>query len=202
MPERILLVDMGGVFFSYSFEQALDHWAAAAGADPARLKAAWKIDEPFDAFERGEITPDAYLSHLRGLLGVDLTDHQLAAGWCAIYGPVNSGLVDLLQKPAIRSRFAAVVGVSNTNELHARVWPELYGEQLPVLDEVVCSYTIGTTKPRVEFFDHVAERHQTPRDRMVLVDDIPLVTATATELGLTAHTYTSTGELAAFLTAV
>ncbi|MFM9540119.1 HAD family hydrolase [Streptomyces turgidiscabies] len=202
MPEtvrRILLIDMGGVSFAYSFTQALAHWAAAAGTSTEQLHAAWRIDAPFDAFERGEITPATYLQHLRSLLGVELNDAQLADGWNAIYGQFNTDLVGLLRAADLRSRFAAVVGVSNTNQLHAQVWPKLFGGYLEVFDDLVCSHMIGITKPEPGFFDHIAGQHHVRREDLVLVDDIPVVTARATALGLTAHTYTSVTALSDFL---
>lgn len=196
----LLLIDMGGVFFDYAFDRALAHWAAAAGTDAARLSGAWRIDAPFDAFERGEITGADYLAHLRRRLKLELNDQQMTDGWNAIYGPVNRDLVNLLATPALRGRFCAVLGVSNTNALHATAWRQLYRKDLPVLDDTVCSHEIGTTKPRPEFFERIAADHQVPLTDMVLVDDIPTVTKDAAALGLRTHTYTGTENLTRFLT--
>jgi putative hydrolase of the HAD superfamily len=199
----VLCVDMGGVFFAYSFLPALAAWAAAAGTDAHRLRERWQIDGPFDAFERGEITPADYLAHLRQLLGLHrLSDEELAAGWNAIYGAVNTDLVQLLGRPEVRTRFHRVVGVSNTNTLHADFWRELYRDQLPVLDTVHCSHQIGATKPQAAFFDRVAAEHGVDRSRLVLVDDIAEVTTAATALGLRAHHYRGAADLAAYLTAL
>lgn len=198
-PRRVLLVDMGGVFFSYSFLKALDAWADAAGQDPKQLRERWLIDAPFDAFERGEIEPAVYLEHLRRLLAVDLSDEQLEAGWNSIYGTTDPLLLALLAAPAVRGRFDAVVGVSNTNVLHAAFWRRLFREELPVLDTVHCSHEIGATKPGAAFFDHVAAAHHTTREHLVLVDDIALVTDAATELGIRAHTYQDPAALASYL---
>ncbi|MFJ4679104.1 hypothetical protein [Kitasatospora sp. NPDC088783] len=198
-PRRLLLIDMGGVFFDYSFLKAIDAWAAAAGQDPQQLRDRWLIDAPFDAFERGEIPPAVYLEHLRHLLAVDLDDEQLAAGWNAIYGTTDPTLLALLAGPEVRGRFDAVVGVSNTNALHAPFWRELYREDLPVLDAVHCSHEIGATKPGTAFFDHVAAAHGARRKDLVLVDDIAVVTDAATALGIRAHTYQDPAALAAFL---
>lgn len=202
LAERpVLCVDMGGVFFRYSFLSALAAWAEAAGTDPGRLRERWQIDGPFDAFERGEITPADYLGHLRQRLGLHrLSDEEIAAGWNAIYHGVNTDLVQLLGRPEIRARFHRVVGVSNTNTLHADFWRELYRDQLPVLDIVHCSHEIGVTKPNPVFFDHVAAEHGVARSRLVLVDDITEVTTAATALGLRAHHYQGAADLAAYLT--
>ncbi|MEV3951792.1 hypothetical protein AB0K57_29800 [Streptomyces halstedii] len=197
---RLLLLDMGGVFFDYAFDRALAHWAAAAGTDIARLSEAWGIDDAFDSFERGEITGADYLAHLRRRLGLELDDQQMTDGWNAIYGPVNRDLVDLLATPEIRHRFHTVLGVSNTNALHAGAWRQLYRADLPVLDGTVCSHEIGTTKPRPEFFERIAADHKVPLTAMVLVDDIPVVTQDAAALGLRTHTYTGADNLARFLT--
>lgn len=198
--QPVLCIDMGGVFFSYSFLSALAAWADAAGTDADQLRERWQIDGPFDAFERGEIAPADYLGHLRHRLGLHrLSDEQIAAGWNSIYGTVNTDLVQLLGRPDVRARFHRVVGVSNTNSLHADFWRELYREQLPVLDTVHCSHEIGATKPQAAFFDHVAAEHSVARSRLVLVDDITEVTTTATGLGLRAHHYQDTRGLAAFL---
>lgn len=201
-PRRVLLIDMGGVFFTYSFLNALDTWADAAGQDSAQLRERWRIDTHFDDFERGEIEPAAYLEHLRQLLAVDLSDEQLARGWNSIYGTTDPALLALLAAPAVRGRFEAVAGVSNTNTLHAAYWRQLYRQELPVLDTVHCSHEIGVTKPDQAFFDHVAAAHHTTREHLVLVDDIPLVTDTATALGMHAHTYQGPTALASYLEAL
>ncbi|MGW7292846.1 hypothetical protein ACWGIB_10725 [Streptomyces xiamenensis] len=196
----VLCVDMGGVFFAYSFRSALAAWAKAADADARALSDRWRIDGPFDAFERGEITPAAYLDHLRRLLGLDgLSDEQIAVGWNAIYGAADTDLVQLLGRSDVRARFHRIVGVSNTNTLHADFWRQLYREQLPVLDAVHCSHEIGATKPHPAFFDHIAADHGVPRTSLVLVDDIAEVVEAARELGLRAHHYRDAADLAAYL---
>lgn len=194
----VLLIDMGGVFFSYSFWQALAYWAGASGQDPRALRARWQIDGPFDAFERGEITPAGYLEHLRRRLGLDLDDARMAAGWNAIYGEADGELVTLLGSAPVRARFQ-VAGVSNTNVLHAACWRQLFGEQLKILDTVWCSHEVGATKPTPGFFERVAAGHGTSADRLVLVDDIPEVTGAARALGLRAHRYQGASGLAAYL---
>ncbi|WP_127452731.1 HAD-IA family hydrolase [Streptomyces sp. B29(2018)] len=200
-PEQpVLCIDMGGVFFSYSFLSALAAWAHAAGTDPDRLRERWQIDGPFDAFERGEITPAEYLGHLRHRLGLhQLSDEQIAAGWNSIYHAVNTELVQHLGRAEVRTRFHRVVGVSNTNALHAGFWRELYREQLPVFHTVHCSHEIGVTKPDPAFFDHVAAEHGVTRSQLVLVDDIAEVIAAANGLGLRAHHYQGAAGFVAFL---
>jgi FMN phosphatase YigB (HAD superfamily) len=194
----VLLIDMGGVFFSYSFWQALAYWAGASGQDLRALRARWRIDGPFDAFERGEITPAGYLEHLRRLLGLDLDDDRMTAGWNAIYGEADGELVTLLASAPVRARFR-VAGVSNTNALHAGCWRELFRGELTILDAVWCSHEIGATKPALAFFEHVAAGHGTTPDRLVLVDDIAEVTDAARALGLRAHRYQGASGLAAYL---
>ena len=194
----VLLIDMGGVFFSYSFWQALAYWAGAAGQDLRALRARWRIDGPFDAFERGEICSGDYLEHLRRVLGLDLDDARMTAGWNAIYGEADAGLVALLASAPVRARFR-VAGGSNTNVLHAGCWRELFREQLKVLGTVWCSHEIGATKPALVFFERVAAGHGTSPDRLVLVDDIAEVTGAAQALGLRAHRYQGAGGLAAYL---
>ncbi|WP_217230784.1 hypothetical protein [Streptomyces anulatus] len=198
-PQHVLLLDMGGVFFTYSFLSALDAWAQASGQEAEELRERWEIDAPFDAFERGEIAPAAYLDHLRHLLALDLSDHQLAAGWNAIYGHANTDLLKLLGTTEVRDRFHRIVGVSNTNTLHADFWRQLYAEHLPVLDTVHCSHEMGVTKPTPEFFDRVATFHGVPREHLVLIDDIPEVVHSARALGMAAHRYQGVDGFTAFL---
>ncbi|MET9260540.1 HAD-IA family hydrolase [Amycolatopsis sp. NPDC004079] len=201
-PRPVLLVDMGGVFFAYSFARALDAWAAASGADRAEIGRRWLIDPPFDAFERGDIDPAGYFEHLRSLLGLRLDDTRLAAGWNSIYGDVDEDLVRLLRSAEVRARFRGIAGVSNTNSVHAGFWRRLYRDQLPVLDTVHCSHEMGTAKPEPEFFDRVAARHGVGRGSLVLVDDIPVVVDAARALGMRAHLYAGTSGLAGFLAAL
>ncbi|WP_435109208.1 hypothetical protein [Nocardiopsis synnemataformans] len=197
-PTRpVLVIDMGGVVFDYSFHRAVRAWAEAADADPVSLVQRWRIDEEFDAFERGQLNPADYLDHLRHLLDVDLSDTDLTRGWNAIYGPGNTALVDLLAtvKPQVR----ALVGVSNTNTLHAQEWKRRYSDLLMVFDHIVCSHEIGTTKPQPAFFDHIAAHHHVGRHELTLVDDIAVVVHSARDLGLSAHHYSTVPHLARFL---
>lgn len=193
----LLLVDLGGVFFDYDFGQAITAWAEAAGLDPRQLQERFRIDGPFEAFERGEITPPAYLAHLRALLDVDLTDTTLAAGWNSIWGPVNHELVRLLRR--LDRSVLLPVGASNTNLLHASRWRQLYRDDLTVLAELYCSHELGVTKPDPDFIDHIAGVHGVPRSALVLLDDQPAIVAAATAMGIRAHRYRTTVDAADYL---
>jgi FMN phosphatase YigB (HAD superfamily) len=194
---RLLLVDLGGVFFDYDFGRAIEHWAAAADTDPRLLKQRFTIDAPFDAFERGEISPADYLTHLRTVLQVNLTDDQFAAGWSSIYGSVNHVLVALLRR--LDPQVLVPVGVSNTNVLHAARWRQLYRDELTVFGQVYCSHDLRITKPEPAFFDRIAAAHRLPRSALVVLDDQPAVITAATALGMPAHLYRTPADTAAYL---
>jgi putative hydrolase of the HAD superfamily len=187
----VTLVDMGGVFFSYSFDAAIRRWAELARCPAEDLRGRFGIDEPFDHFERGEVSTAEFLRHLRDVLRVDLGPDQLLDGWNSIYGEVNQPLVDRLR----RAGDTRLVGVSNTNEAHARVWTTRYAEHLEVFDAVYCSHELGCTKPTRTFFEMVAARCGVPLTALRVLDDQPAVVTEARAMGLTARLYRSVADL-------
>ncbi|WP_433531285.1 HAD family hydrolase [Micromonospora sp. CA-263727] len=188
----VLLVDLGGVLFHYDFHRAINRWATLANVNATLLRERFAIDGPFDAFERGTIAPGEYLAHLRRLLGVDLDDHALTAGWNAIYGPAHHDLVALLRR--LDPQRIVPVGVSNTNILHAASWRRRYRQQLTALRAVYCSHEIGHTKPDRAFFTHITSSLGADLDRLIVLDDQPAVITAATAMGLRAHLHrTATG---------
>ncbi|MFI0742330.1 HAD family hydrolase [Streptomyces sp. NPDC021100] len=200
MSDRVVAVDLGGVTFDYDFHRAINHWARSASADPATLVQRFRIDAPFDLFERGRITPDGYFAHLRALLGVELSDEKLAEGWNSIYGTAHHDLIAVLR--GLNRERLLPVAMSNTNTVHAGRWRELYRDQLEVFAAVHCSYEMGTAKPEAAFFAAIARAHQVPLDRLVVLDDQPAVITAARALGLPSHHYRTAAGAAGFLTSL
>ena len=81
---KALLFDIGGVVIEVDMQRSLDHWSDRAGADISRLAERHLRDEVHDRYERGEITTEAYMDHLRQLLGLDLSHNEMIDGWNAL----------------------------------------------------------------------------------------------------------------------
>jgi|TARA_B100001964_G_C14023681_1_gene505033 putative hydrolase of the HAD superfamily len=162
------LFDLGNVVIGINFEHALHHWARAADRDVGDLRQRFHFDEAYERHERGQIEAAQYFESLRSLLGLDLADEDLAAGWNAIYTGLIPEVVALL--PAM-ARSRQLYAFTNTNVTHHRAWSAMYARQLQPFEHIFLSCSLGLRKPEAAAFEAIARQTGVPLDRMLFFDD-------------------------------
>lgn len=178
------LFDAGGVLIDVDMQCALAHWARCAQVPVAQLSARFGVDTAYQAHERGEISSTAYFAALRGTLGIDIPDHEFAAGWSAVLRDVIPGIPALLQQAAAH---APVYIFSNTNKAHYTVWKARFPQLAAPVTRTFCSHEIGMRKPSVDAYEKVCSLIGLPPQRTAFFDDLAENIAGARQAGLRAH---------------
>ena len=164
-----LLFDLGGVVITLDWERALSSWARDSGESIENLRRRLKFDAAYERHERGAIGESEYYAALRDSLGVDLSDEQLAAGWCAIFTGEISPTVDLLR--SLQGR-VPLYAFSNTNVAHQRAWLPQFESALQPFRKIFVSWELGARKPERKAFEMVSREIGVGVERILFFDDL------------------------------
>ncbi|MGJ4931462.1 HAD-IA family hydrolase [Bradyrhizobium sp. HKCCYLS2038] len=194
-----LLFDLGRVVIDVDFVQVVSRWAAHAGCAADDLAPRFVRDEVYHGHERGMVSDAAFFAHLRGRLGIDISDAQFLDGWNAIFVGPMPGIAPLLARAAERLPLYAF---SNTNQPHIAHFTPRYADLLGHFREIFLSSSIGLRKPDAEAYDHVVQAIGVPAERIVFFDDLAENVEGARTSGLQAVLVRSTDDIAAALEAL
>jgi FMN phosphatase YigB (HAD superfamily) len=153
----------------FDLQRTLDAWAGQAGCEPAALVARFARDETFWQYETGKLTDTEFFAALRTLLGIELTDVQLLAGWNATFIGEMPGIAPLLVRAA---RHLPLYAFSNTNRAHVAHFSQHFAELLGHFRQIFLSSSIGHRKPHAAAYDHVVKAINVPASRIVFFDDL------------------------------
>lgn len=180
---QAVLLDIGNVVLEIDFEKmvgALVYPRSEAIESTMRALNDW---EPYDAFERGGMTPEAFQEEVERLLGKRMTPKEFTFAWNAIFvGPVP-GVEELLQ--AVSSR-AALYGLSNANVIHMTFAQSEYA-LLSRFRHVYTSYELGARKPEALIYEKACRAIGVPPERVLFADDKPENVEGARRSGLNAE---------------
>lgn len=190
--ERIaaIVFDLGGVLVEVDFHRALARWAAAAGVPAERLAPRFQRDDAFCAHERGELDDRGYFAHLRALLGIDIGDADLLAGWNAALGEPLPGVAALLRGLAL-----PLYVFSNTNPAHLAHFTPRYADLFRNFRKIITSCQLGARKPEREAFLRLAKLIGVPPQRILFFDDLEENVLGARRAGLSAFQVTQRDDI-------
>ncbi len=189
-----IVFDLGGVLVDVDFRRALQRWAAAAGVPVETLLSRFRRDEAYCAHERGELDDRRYFIRLRGMLGIDIPEEDLLAGWNAVLGEPIAGVEPLVRQ--LGARFPLYV-FSNTNPAHIAHFTRRYEPLLRLFRRTITSCEIGSRKPEAEAFHKLSELIGAAPSRLAFFDDLEENVAGARRAGLQAFRVTRAEEVAA-----
>ncbi len=172
---RVVAFDVMDTLLTDPFRAALE---AATGLTLAELMSR-RDPAVYPAFERGELTEEAYWAH-HAALGVEVdpaafhATRRAGTRW-------RPGMAALLSDLEGRVRR---VGASNYP-----VWIEelITGPLAGVLDEVLASHHLGARKPDHAFYERLLERLGCAAAEVAFIDDREVNVVAAREVGLPAH---------------
>jgi putative hydrolase of the HAD superfamily len=178
---RLIIFDPGNVVFEVNHQKIFHHWADVTSL-PEEFFADHRVPEKiFHQFERGEITPEEFHKVLITYKEVDLSFEDFSEGWNAIYGEAYLEVHNALQKLSDK---VFLVALTNTNELHRKVWIHKYAMTLKYFNKLFISSQLGFRKPEDRAFKYVLEECKvTPREALFFDDVIENITK-ANDLGI------------------
>lgn len=168
-PVRVLLFDLGGVLIEIDPHRSYEHWAKAAGLDPAVLRSRSVADDDFRRHERGEMSEPAFFEALRVRLGLQLDDDAMAAGWNARLGKAIPEAQAQLERAAT---LRPVYLFSNSNRTHRKHWAQRHAKMLSIFSGRFVSCDIGHRKPEPMAFRDVAGLIGCTPGQILFFDDL------------------------------
>ena len=194
MSIEAIVFDLGGVLVDVDIRRAFHHWAAAAKVPIEAISSRWKRDEAYCAHERGELDDRRYFAYLRRMLGVDIGDEALLAGWNTVLGEPLADIEPLVERLA---REFPLYVFSNTNPAHIAHFTPRYRKLLSYFRKIVTSCELGRRKPETEAFLALTKLVGTTPERLVFFDDLEENVQGARRAGLQAFRVAGPAEIEA-----
>lgn len=188
MKIEALIFDLGGVVFDYSFDKTFETWSIIMDRKADDIKEMLKFSDNFEKFERGDITPQEFIGSISKQLNYEFDGVAFETGWNEIYMDVISDIDSVLS--GLKDRYR-LVALTNTNQIHAKVWKGKYADTLRHFEKIFSSYEIGTRKPEAKAFQTVLDYLNLAPEQTVFLDDSPEYINRARGLGINAILVTS-----------
>jgi putative hydrolase of the HAD superfamily len=180
---QALLFDLGGVVIEIDFNRAFEYWQPISRLSVDELKAAFKVDVPYQRHERGEITASEYFAHLGKSLQLQDDRARIAEGWNTIFVQEITETRRMVE--AARTKFPCYA-FTNSNAVHQAAWSAMFPMVVQCFDRVFVSSEIGHRKPERKAFEFVAHTLGISVNSMMFFDDLPENVAGAAAAGLEA----------------
>lgn len=192
MPS-LVVADLGGVVVKIDPDRCHRCWAQLSPLSLKEIAERVFPDEVYEALERGHVTGEEYLTHVREVLLTDTDIESLAACFNDIYLGIDDDVLDVLAGQ--QANGVRLVALTNTNRLHYDRWWPMYREALDGFDHIYLSFELGARKPEAACFQAVLEAEGVPPADALFIDDVHGHVEAAREVGLVGMHYTSAEQL-------
>ncbi|MGL4555706.1 MAG: HAD family hydrolase [Gemmataceae bacterium] len=181
MTVRAIVFDFGNVVGFFQRKRAASNLAALgpAGLDAARILSLLAHPEYEPLYETASMTSAQILALLRSELALTGDDDQLAFAFADMFEP-NPAVCSLI--PRLQGRYHLAL-LSNTNEMHYRLFRTQFADTLDRFDHLVASHEVRLRKPDPAIYRHVQDRAGCRPDQIVFIDDLAANVAAAGALG-------------------
>ena len=163
-----LLFDLGGVVIEIDFERALQTWKQWTSLPIEEMRHRFKIDEPYEKHERGEIEAPEYFTHLRKVLELEAKDSEINLGWNAIFLNEIKETVNYIQ--TVKEQLPCFA-FTNSNPAHQVFWMSAFPRAVDSFHQIFVSSELGLRKPDPRSFEAIADTIGIGLDTMLFFDD-------------------------------
>ena len=189
-----IIFDYGNVIFSLDFLKGQQAWNDLGISNPGQFYGHKVQDPVFDAFERGEISPADFRSHIRQKIGnPKLTDQQIDHAWNSLLIGITEGNHELLLD--LKTKYRTFL-LSNINPIHYDYIMKYlktefgFDDNEHLFEKTYYSHLVGKRKPNAEIFEQVLNENNLNPAETLFIDDTPLHLATAQKLGIQTYLMT------------
>jgi glucose-1-phosphatase len=189
---KALIFDLGRVVFETSFDLSFWSWGKSIGVDREEVRRRFKFDDAYDIFSCGNLTGEEYAQHVSSLLKSPLSYDDFERGWNSIYLDEFPGIARTL---AALKKSYRIVALTNTNSVHAKVWPAKYAATLQHFEKIFSSQEMRTCKPERRAYEMVLEYVQLPAHETIFLDDAAENVVGAEVVGMKGILVTSTSQM-------
>jgi epoxide hydrolase-like predicted phosphatase len=165
---KALIFDLGKVIFEVAFEMTYAHWGKIGNLDSQEVRSRFRFDEAYDLFSENKLSPEDYAKHVSKMIRIELSQEDFETGWNKIYLDVYPGMKKVLTDLKKNYR---LIALTNTNSVHAKVWPLKYADVLQHFEKIFSSHEMGTRKPEKKAYTMVLDYLQLPASETIFLDD-------------------------------
>ncbi len=173
---KVILFDLGNVFVYLDEESSYHAFADLSQYSYEALKSKVKEETFFNAFERGQISEDAFRDELKKLLKEEtVSDKELDSAWNKMLLRIDPDIVKAIKE---LSKNKQVMVLSNTNIIHERAFHKMLFQVSGIshLDQffhkVYLSHEIGERKPDHSSWQFILEDNPGMKpDEVLFLDD-------------------------------
>ncbi len=180
---KALVFDLGNVLIDIDFMGCVGYWSRRTHVPPAKIIERFRIDQHYEAFERGHLSPASYFDILRRQLGLKLDDSEMAAGWNRIIRGEKPGIRTCILE--LKPYYPLYV-LTNTNAIHVVAWKAKHRGLLQHFSHVYISSAMGCRKPDAAVYQRVIADLGMPACQIAFMDDAPENVAGAKAVGMQA----------------
>ncbi|PWT74592.1 MAG: haloacid dehalogenase [Bacteroidetes bacterium] len=179
-----IIFDLGGVILNIDNKRTEREFVALGAKDFGLYFGHGHAASFFKDYEVGKISDEQFVSDLKKMINVDLTDELIINAWNALLMDFPPERIELLK--SIREKYRLLL-FSNTNSLHMeavrKIFREAFGGQDldDLFDKAYYSHILGMRKPDKEPFQLIARENGLDPSRTLFVDDA-LVNVNGAEL--------------------
>lgn len=185
-----IIFDLGGVILNIDYHRTIRAFEALGMRDFNSTYSQLHQSDLFDAFERGEVSVDAFRDALRPQLNAGVTNDEIDTSWNAMLLDLPSERLTLLQSLQAQKR---IFLLSNTNRIHVEAFERdidsLQGPRAltSCFEQTYYSCDVGMRKPEERIFRMVVESHGLSPNETLFIDDSPQHIEGAKKAGLNAY---------------
>ncbi len=164
-----IVLDFGNVVGFFSHRRAAEQLAVYGDVAAEVLQAFLFGSSVEDDYDCGRMSTPEFMKLVRGTFHLRCSDEQFAMAYGDIFWP-NEEVCALVPRLAQRYRLLLL---SNTNELHARVFLKQFQSTLRHFHALVLSYQLGVRKPDPRVYAHCQELAGRAAPACLFIDDLP-----------------------------
>jgi FMN phosphatase YigB (HAD superfamily) len=191
--EEVLLVDLGGVLFSFDHSHRLQELGQRLGLSPDRVdELLWKSGFSADCDAGRYPDAAAVRAEVRQITGYTGTDGDLDVAWCSAFRP-DQQVLGLLTAQPERLRYGVF---TNNGPLEEEALTRLYPEAFGVFADRFFCHRLAANKPDPAVYHQVTGLLGVAPDSIRFVDDSAGNVDAARRCGWTAAEYHQLSDLA------
>jgi glucose-1-phosphatase len=189
-----IIFDYGNVIFDLDFQKGQKAWAALGVDNPGKFYDFKITDTIFDAFEKGEITPEEFRNDIRSKIGNPLlTDKQIDTAWNSILIGIEDGKHELLLnlKSSYRTFLLSNINAIHYDYIHQYLKSDFgFDGNEHLFEKVYYSHLVGKRKPDAAIFRQVLNENNLNANDTLFIDDNAQNIEAAKHLGIKTHLLT------------
>jgi FMN phosphatase YigB (HAD superfamily) len=182
-----IIFDLGGVLLNIDYYKTEQAFINLGVTNFNELYSQFHADQFFKSFEKGQVSPHAFIERLRSYKD-DLSADDIKSAWNAMLLDFPPGRVDFLISLGKRYR---IFLLSNTNEVHYEAFQQIElkitGDPRSLdncFEKAYFSHDIGLRKPDREIFEFVLQDSNLEAAETLFIDDTLANVEAANALGI------------------